>query len=150
MLKERRGASLCVIMAALVSGGCGSTNVTMPIFFPQSTNQMTVTAHLRSTLVVLHPSSKCMLELPPDRTRLRAGESWKGQIEVSQHGSCYQENARFSLSFKDRHGHSATGTWERAWSTGKWDLKKVQLSLCIVPNNGDVLNVGVVNARRRC
>ena len=92
MLKERRGASLCVVMAALVSGGCSSTNVTSPTFFPPSTKQMTVTARLRSILVVRHPNSKCMLKLPPDSTTLKAGESWNGQIQANLMGSCYQEN----------------------------------------------------------
>ncbi len=150
MLKERRGASLCVVMAALVSGGCSSTNVTSPTFFPPSTKQMTVTARLRSILVVRHPNSKCMLKLPPDSTTLKAGESWNGQIQANLMGSCYQENSKFSLHFTGRHGHSATGTWERNWSTQTWDLKKVQLGLCILPNGGNILNVDVVNTRRHC
>ncbi len=148
MLKERRGASLCVVMAALVSGGCSSTNVTTPTFFPPSNKQMTVTARLRSILVVRHPSSKCMLKLPPDRTTLKAGESWSGQIEANIMGSCLQENAKFALHFKGRHGHTATGTWERNWSTRVWDLKKVQLGICIRPSNGNVLDVDVVSAKR--
>jgi hypothetical protein len=149
MLKERRGASRCVILAVLVLGGClNSSDVTMPTYFPPSNKQMMVTARHRAVLMVLNPDSKCMTKLPPDRTRLRRGDSWKGQIEPNIFATCLQENARFSLHFRGRSGHSATGTWERNWSTRAWDLKKVQLGVCIVPNNGDIFNVAVVSARR--
>ncbi len=149
MVKERRSASRCLILGVLGLGGClNSSNVTMPIYFPPANKQMTVTAGHRSVLMVLHPDDKCMTKLPPDRTRLKAAESWRGQIEANIFASCLQENARFSLHFVGRGGHSATGTWERSWSTRAWDLKKVQLGLCIVPNNGDAFDVHVVTARR--
>jgi hypothetical protein len=149
MVKERRSASRCIMLAVLVLGGClNSTNVTMPIYFPPANKQMTVTAGHRSVLMVLHPDSKCMAKLPPNRTRLGAAESWRGQIEANIFATCLQENAKFSLHFRGRSGHSATGTWERNWSTRVWDLKKVQLGLCIVPDNGNLFNVRVVTARR--
>ncbi len=150
MPKERHSASLCAVMAALALGGCNSTNVTTQTFFPPVTKQLMVTARLRSVLQVLDPSSKCMSKLPPDRTELKAGETWKGQIEPNIFASCLHENARFILHFNGRHGHSATGTWERPTSTGTWELKKVQFGVCIVPNNGNVLDVDVVSAKRRC